>query len=177
VRQLTDAARLQRFMRSLGEAARDYLRVYFTGGASAVIIGWRGTTVDVDLKMVPEQDAVLRAIPKLKEDLEINVELASPGDFIPELPGWESRSPFVRTDGRASFYHYDFYAQCLAKIERSHARDLNDIHEMMARGLVQPERLLEFFDQIEPQLYRYPAIDARSFRRAVEEIARAAPKT
>jgi len=176
VRQLTDAARLQRFMQSLGEAARESLRVYFTGGASAVLIGWRTTTIDVDMKMVPEQDAVLRAIPRLKEDLEINVELASPGDFIPELSGWENRSPSVGTAGRVSFYHYDFYAQCLAKMERRHARDLNDIREMIARGLVQPERLLQFFDEIEPQLYRYPAIDPRSFRRAVEEIVKAPGK-
>jgi hypothetical protein len=27
------------------------------------------------------------------------------------------------------------------------------------------------FDAIEPQLYRYPAIDPASFRRAVDEIA------
>lgn len=32
---------------------------------------------------------------------------------------------------------------------------------------IKPARLLAFFDLIEPQLYRYPAIDAASFRRAV----------
>jgi hypothetical protein len=49
---------------------------------------------------------------------------------------------------------------------------LNDISEMIARGLVQPQRLLQFFDEIEPRLYRYPAIDPRSFRRAVEETVK-----
>ena len=28
-------------------------RVYLTGGASAVIVGWRDLTVDVDLKLDP----------------------------------------------------------------------------------------------------------------------------
>jgi hypothetical protein len=29
------------------------------------------------------------------ERLGFNVELASPPDFIPELPGWRERSPLV----------------------------------------------------------------------------------
>ena len=62
---------------------------YLVGGATAVLTGWRSTTIDVDLKLVPEQDAVLRAIPRLKDELQINVELASPGDFIPLPEGWQ----------------------------------------------------------------------------------------
>ena len=104
----------------------------------------------------------------MKENLEINVELASPGDFIPELPDWQSRSALIATQGRLSFYHYDFYAQTLAKIERGHARDREDVRELIARDLVEPQRVLSLFGQIEPQLYRYPAIDPRSFRHAVE---------
>ncbi len=170
MRPLTDSERLGRFMKAIGAEASSSTRVYFTGGASAVLLGWRATTIDVDIKIVPERDEILRAIPKLKESLEINVELASPADFIPELPGWEGRSRFVATEGRVSFYHYDFYAQVLSKIERSHARDVEDVRQMMARGLVEPQRLLEFFAQIDPVLYRYPAIDSASFRRAVEEM-------
>ena len=33
-------------------------------------------------------DALFRALPRLKEELRINVEIASPAHFIPELPGW-----------------------------------------------------------------------------------------
>ncbi len=39
---------------------------------------------------------------------------------------------------------------------------------MAKRNLIEPARLLAFFDQIAPELYRYPAIDPPSFRRAVE---------
>jgi hypothetical protein len=38
---------------------------------------------------------------------------------------------------------------------------------MIERGLVEPSRLAELYDAIEPQLYRYPAIDAAAFRRKV----------
>jgi len=145
--------------------------VYLTGGASAVLLEWRQSTIDVDLKIEPERDEVLRAIPQLKDRLELNVELASPGDFIPELPGWRDRSLFIVREGNLFFHHYDFYSQALSKLERRHARDLDDVIQMHARGLIDPARLREFFAAIEPQLYRYPAIDPRAFRAAVEESA------
>lgn len=171
MRRLVDADRLRRLMRALGKEARTEARAYLTGGASAVLLGWRGSTIDVDLKIEPEQDEVLRAIPELKERLEVNVELASPGDFIPELPGWRDRSPFIAREGNLFFHHYDFYGQTLSKLERRHVRDIDDVMQMYARGLIDPTRLLDLFAAIEPQLYRYPAIDPRSFRNFVKETA------
>jgi hypothetical protein len=171
MRRLVDADRLRRLMRALGKEARSEARVYLTGGASAVLLAWRGSTIDVDLKIEPEQDEVLRAIPELKDRLEVNVELASPGDFIPELPGWRDRSPFITREGNLFFHHYDFYGQALSKLERRHVRDIDDVMQMHARRLIDPTRLLELFAAIEPQLYRYPAIDPRSFRNVVKETA------
>jgi hypothetical protein len=168
MRPLTDSERIRRFMRALGAEADAETRIYFTGGATAVLLGWRQTTVDVDIKIVPDSDRVYRAIPKLKDELQINVELASPDDFIPEVPGWPDRSPFVAREGKVSFHHYDLYAQALSKIERGLDQDLGDVTEMIRRGLVEPSKLRERFEQIEPSLYRYPAIDPPSFRRQVE---------
>lgn len=37
-------------MQCLGQAVTSEGRVYFTGGVSAVLLGWRETTIDVDLK-------------------------------------------------------------------------------------------------------------------------------
>ena len=69
---------------------------------------------------------------------------------------------------------YDFYAQALAKIQRGHAKDRLDVQEMIARGLVERDELRRRFEQIEPQLYRYPAIDPAAFGRALEEALLAA---
>ncbi|MGH7546860.1 MAG: DUF6036 family nucleotidyltransferase [Gemmatimonadales bacterium] len=168
MRALADADRIRKFMQALAVDAREEGRVYFTGGATAVLSGWRASTIDVDLKLVPEQDALLRAIPRLKEQLQLNVELASPVDFIPVPPGWEDRSPFVAGHGRLSFHHFDLYAQALAKVERGHAQDMADVGEMRRRALVDTSQALEYFRRIEPELYRYPAIDPPAFRRAVE---------
>lgn len=171
VRALADDERIHRFMRGLGAAATADARVYFTGGVTAVLHGWRVSTIDVDIRIVPEHDALFRAIPHLKEELEINVELASPDQFIPVKDGWEDRSPFVGREGRVSFHHFDLYAQALSKIERGHAQDVDDVREMRRRGLVEGHALLSYFEAIAPRLYRYPALDPVSFRRAVEAAA------
>jgi len=39
---------------------------------------------------------------------------------------------------------------------------------MLERGLIERGKVLALFSEIEPQLYRYPALDPASFRRAVE---------
>jgi hypothetical protein len=38
---------------------------------------------------------------------------------------------------------------------------------MMRDGLIEPGRAQEHFDEIEPELFRYPAIDAPAFRAKV----------
>lgn len=167
MRALADRERIERFMRALGRAADRPGRAYFTGGVSAVLQGWRESTIDIDLVFAPETDALLRAVPALKEELQVNVELASPAHFLPELPGWEGRSVFVAQEGLLAFCHYDFYAQALAKLERGHRQDAADVAAMLERGLVDRVRLRELFDAIEPSLYRFPAVDPAAFRRAV----------
>ncbi|MBM4362768.1 MAG: hypothetical protein FJ104_08810 [Deltaproteobacteria bacterium] len=162
-----DAARLRRVMNALGAAARGEGTVYLTGGATAVLVGWRTSTVDVDLKLDPEPPGIFEAIARLKDELDVNIELAAPDQFIPPLPEWKRHSPQIAQVGEVTFRHYDPRAQALAKLERGHARDLVDVEAMLDRGLVDPRELLEQFELIEPGLARYPAIDAPSYRAAV----------
>lgn len=157
-------------MTALARHATADVDVFLVGGTSAVLIGWRATTIDVDLVMRPESDAMLRAIPLLKEQLQLNVELASPDLFIPVPPGWEQRSPVVTRIGQVTFRHYDFVAQALAKIERGHARDLADVQAMTAHGLIVAADVRAHFARMEPELFRFPAIDPPSFRRAVDAV-------
>jgi hypothetical protein len=168
MRERVTEPRLQAFMRILAHGVAEEGRLYLTGGACAVLLGWRVSTLDVDIKVFPEQNAVLRAIASIKETLNMNIELASPDDFIPPLPGWQDRSRFIVREGKLSFHHYDFYAQALAKIERGHDMDRDDVRQMFEAKLVEPARLRELFEAIEPELYRYPAIGPQRFRRAVE---------
>lgn len=169
MRELADAKRIDAFMRALGRTADVDGACYLTGGATAVLVGWRSSTIDVDIRLVPETERLLRALQRIKDELRINVELASPVDFIPVPPGWEDRSVFVAREGRLSFYHFDLYAQALAKLERAHAQDLGDVTAMVERELIEPARARAYFDEVEHEIYRYPAIDARAFRRRVED--------
>jgi hypothetical protein len=157
-------------MRAVAAAAVEPGRVYLTGGATAVLRGWRASTVAIDIKLLPPSDRILRAIPNLKETLHINVELASPADFLPELPGWQQRSSFIAREGKLDFFHYDFYSQFLSKLERNHRKDRQDIAAMLAEKLVEPARLRELFERIEDQLYRFPAVNASGLRAAVAEL-------
>ena len=159
-------------MRALARATRRPLQVYLVGGSTAVLEGWRDSTIDVDLTFEGDADEVLRAIPAIKEALNLNVELASPADFIPVKAGWQDRSPFIAQEGSVTFRHYDLYAQALAKIERGHETDRVDVDALLTRGLVDAVRLAEYFNAIEPELYRFPAIDGPAFRRAVEAVTR-----
>ena len=169
MREPLTADSLDSFIKALASAAKSPARVYLVGGASAVLLGWRASTIDVDLKIIPEADEILRSLPRLKEELRINIELASPDDFIPPLPGWQERSQFIQQAGKLSFHHYDFYAQALAKIERGHDKDRQDLTQMLDTGLIDPDRVLTLFASIKKQLYRYPDLDAPSFGRAVEQ--------
>jgi hypothetical protein len=174
MRRLTDAELIRSFMRALHRHADVAARVYFTGGATAVLLGWRPTTIDIDVRWEPDHDDLFRALPRIKEDLQVNVELAWPFDFIPELPGWRDRCLFVAAEGRLQFFHCDPYAQALAKIERGHAQDRKDVATMLGTGLVERDELRRQFEAIQPQLHRYPAVDPRSFRRALDEALEAA---
>lgn len=156
-------------MDELGRRIKNKGRVYLTGGATAVLMDWRDTTIDIDMKPVPDSDEIFRAIAALKEELGVNIELASPGEFIPPLPGWEERSIFIENQGPLHFFHYDLYAQALSKIERGHVQDQKDVQEMLSRKLIDGKKLFQFFESIRSQMMRYPAIDPEEFEKKVKE--------
>jgi hypothetical protein len=168
MRPPVDESRIRALASELGRVASQPVRIYLTGGSTAVLEGWRETTIDVDLRFEPEDDEMLRALPALKDRLGLNIELASPPDFIPELPGWRERSPHVFREGRVDVHHFDPYSQALSKIERGFDQDVDDVRSMIERGLVDPPRLRELYDTIEPELYRYPAIDPPAFRHKLD---------
>ena len=115
----------------------------------------------------------MRELPRIKNELGINVELASPGDFIPLPAEWEGRAISVAREGLLSFAHFDPYSQALSKLERGHVHDLEDVEAMLRLGLVDPSRLRELFAEIEPELYRFPGrpeVPARSSCQAVRLV-------
>jgi hypothetical protein len=172
VRELADADRIRGLAAALGAIAPRGTRVYLVGGATAVLEGWRPSTVDVDLRIEPESEQVMKEIAGLKERLSTNIEFATPADFMPELPGWRERSRFRFRSGNVEVFDYDLYSQALAKIERGFDTDLSDVAAMLESGLVEPAKIRELFAATEPELYRFPAIDAAAFRAKLERALR-----
>jgi hypothetical protein len=163
MREPLNKDRIERLMAALGAAIPGSGRIYFTGGVTALLFGWRESTIDADLCADPEPEGFFESLPKMKLQLNANLELVSPADFIPELPGWRSRSLFIARHGRIDFHHYDFYGQALTKILRYYDRDQKDLQGMAEARLIEPVRLRELFESIKPQLIRYPKIDPGAF--------------
>jgi hypothetical protein len=169
-----DRAKFERAIQELAAQVKGPADIFVTGGGTAVMEGWRPATVDLDLKAIPEPAGFFEAISDLKDRIDVNIELASPDDFIPELPGWRDRSRFIARYNQINFYHYDLYSQALAKIERNHDRDVTDVAAMLENNLINRAELLRLFVEIEPQLIRYPAIEPKVLRQAVLAICRPA---
>jgi len=158
---------LARFMREIGKEARSPGRVYLVGGSTALLLGIRNQTIDIDIKLDPEPQGVFESIARIKEELSLSVELASPDHFLPSLPRWRDRSLWIAAHGQVDFYHYDLYSQVLSKILRNHGHDLDDARSFVKMGQLSMAVLLELFEAITPDLIRYPAINAVEFRRSV----------
>ena len=173
MRRPADSARIRRLLEELGRGARGPGCVYLVGGATALLEGWRSSTVDVDLKLDPEPEGIFEVIARLKDELQINIELASPDQFLPPLPDWKANSRFIARHGEVEFFHYDLCSQALAKLARAHDRDLFDVRAMLDLALVTRDEILEGLDQIRDQLIRYPALDADSFEHRVRRFLEA----
>lgn len=144
-------------------------RVYLVGGGTAVVLGWRRSSVDVDL--CSDQSEVFRDIQAIKERLDLNIEFARPEDFVPPLRGSAERHVFIDSTGTVSLYHYDPYAQALSKVVRGFERDLVDARHFVTSGLVEPSRLRTLVAEIPAAEYsRYPNLTRADLEAAVAEF-------
>jgi hypothetical protein len=158
-------------MRELALSAkpkRSY-RVYLVGGGTAVLEGWRESSIDADL--YSKQDDIFKDVQGIKERLQLNIEFARPEEFVPPLEGCESRHVFIEAIGGVSFYHYDPYSQLLAKVVRGFGRDLVDAQAFVASGMVEPERFKTLVDAIPEGVYaKYPRLSLKAVRSAVADF-------
>ena len=150
-----------------GAPRRGSHRVYFVGGGTAVYLGWRQSSIDVDL--CSDHDVVFRNIQQIKERLNINIEFARPEDFVPPLKGTADRHVFIDTIGKVTFFHYDPYAQLLSKVVRGFQRDLDDARKFIDSGMVNPNKFRLLVAAIPDSIYaRYPALSRSGIDNAVE---------
>ena len=170
-RQTVSKEMIQLFMKSVGETLRRRATFYLTGGSTAILYGFREGTIDIDI--AGDMDELFEHIPKIKERLKINVELAKPTDFVPGLPGEESRHVPIGTFGKATFMHFDPYAQAFSKIVRGHETDIADAKALVAANLVEAKKLCEMVKQLPDRSFaRYPRLNRPSVEAAVESFSK-----
>ena len=163
--------RLLLLMKELARTApkRGTHRVYLMGGGTAVYLGWRRSSIDVDL--FSERDAVFRAVQEIKERLNVNIEFARPEDFVPPLKGTAGRHVHIDTVGSITFYHYDPYAQLLSKVVRGFQRDLEDARQFVRTGMVDPGRFRSLVAAISDSAYaRYPSLSRDGVEESVQSF-------
>ena len=171
MRTSLDQDRLRALMRELARSARgpESYGVFLVGGGTAVLAGWRPSTIDADLHS--DQDEVFRDIQQIKERLQLNVEFARPEDFVPPLAGSDQRHVFIETLGNVSFYHYDPYAQMLSKVIRGFARDIQDAESFLASGMVDVDHFRSLVREIpEASFARYPSLTREAVLQAVDHF-------
>jgi len=163
--------RLRALMREIARTAprgRAY-RVFLVGGGTAVLSGWRASSIDADLYC--EEDSVFRDIQAIKERLNVNVEFARPEHFVPGLRGSEGRHVFIERVGKVSYYHYDPYVQVLSKLVRGFERDIEDARHFVRSGMVDPQKLRTLVQGIpESAFAKYPSLSRSGILAAVEDF-------
>ena len=154
-RSPVDRQRIAGFLNQLGRQCRCAGRLYLVGGSSVVFENLRKLTLDIDLTFEVDpgsENRLVQAIRELKEELDVNVEQVSPGDFIPLPAGYRDRSEFVGRFGELDVFHFDLYSTALSKIERGSEQDFADVQMLLNANKIEWARLQGFFDEILPRM-------------------------
>ena len=116
--------------------------------------GFRTLTLDIDIAFdlsPTDHTEFIHVVRELKEEMQVNVEEASPGHFIPLPSGYETRSQFLSRYGKLEVFHFDPYSIALSKIERATAEDFSDVLALLEYNWIQIEMLEETFREILPR--------------------------
>ncbi|MBV9707698.1 MAG: hypothetical protein JO125_09855 [Chloroflexi bacterium] len=167
MRPNVDKAAIEAFLTRLGQTFHKPGRLYLAGGAALVHLGIRpGFTQDIDIQVAgPHEGDLIVAIQRLILQLQINIEFASPGDFIPLPTQWETNAHYVGRYGTIDVFYFDFYSAALSKIERGSNRDIADVKLLIQKEIITLDELDVAFQEVYTQLGRgrYPRIIPERF--------------
>jgi hypothetical protein len=160
MRPRVDKARIEDFLKNLGRNFRKAGRIYLVGGAALVHSGVRsGSTVDIDIEISGENEGeMIDVIQRLIQQMNINIEFASPRDFMPLPKDWLTQSRYVGRYGSVDVFYFDFYSIALSKVQRGSDLDINDVKLLLQQGIITLEGLdrayQEVFSKLKGSSYR-----------------------
>ena len=108
---------------------------------------------------------MFQTIQQLKQQLNINVEFASPGDFLPLPHNWQSMSRYVGRYGTVEVFYFDFYSLALSKIARANSRDLQDVTLLLQQQVINLSELDQAAHEVASQMGKgnYRRLDPNDF--------------
>ncbi len=167
MRPNVDKKAIESFLQQLGHAFRKPGRLYLVGGAALVHAGVRpGFTQDIDIQVggANEGDLII-SIQQLIQQMQINIEFASPKDFIPLPSQWEAHAQYVGRYGQIEVFYFDFYSIALSKIERGTTRDIEDVKLLVQQQRIDLNELDAAYQEVFAQLGkgRYPKVTPERF--------------
>ena len=151
MRERVDRQRIELFLQRLGQYFPKPGRVYLVDGTTLVYEGLRAQTLDVDITFdVADEDhsRFVAVVRDLKERLLINIEEASPADFIPLPSGFRERSEYIGRYGQLEVFHFDLYSTALSKIERGTEDDFIDVLALLESGRLEMGQLAAHFTEV-----------------------------
>jgi len=103
-------------------------------------LGLRGATLAIGYVVNADNPSALaefeQLVRALKNELDVNVEPASPADFLPIPRSVMEQSRYVRRHGRLDVYYYHLPSLVLAKAARGFEQDLADAERLIRAGEV-----------------------------------------
>src|ERR1700682_4950612 len=153
LRQGVNRERISLLLREVGQRYHQPARLNLVGGTSLVFEGYRELTLDVDLAIdvsADGQSQLLRVLQEVMLALDMNIEEAAPGDFIPLPAGYADRHEFIGRFGQVDVFHFDWYSNALSKIERGRQQDLTDVVAMLQHERIEWSQLDSMFHEILP---------------------------
>jgi len=170
--------RIEELLRAIGSTFRHPCRLYLSGGDGLVWRGLRRFTHDVDISY--EVDPIhhsewIRTVRELKDRLDVNIEEAHPGDFVPLPPESAARAQSIGRFGQVDVFLLDPYAVAMGKLGRGHDRDIADIRSMLAAGVLDAATLRRHAEAVLPEYERRSVrADPIKFRAMLELALRPA---
>jgi len=148
MRQRVGQLEIEQFLVQVGRT-RQPGRLYLVGGAALVHRGIRpGQTLDIDIQITVDPANLTAQIAQLKQQLNMNIEFASPADFMPLPTQWEARSQFIKRYGQVDVFYFDWYSLALSKIQRASQQDVVDVQLLVRRGFINVTELERFYQDV-----------------------------
>ncbi len=107
----------------------------------------------------------MEAIRRLIQKLNINVEFASPRDFMPLPIQWMTQSQYIGRYGAIDVFYFDFCSIALSKIQRGSSLDINDVKLLLQQGIITLQGLDTAYKEVLVQVGKgsYAKLDPQRF--------------